>query len=122
MSSTNRAAVTYYLGDTDTYDFSAQFTNNLYASCDRTYTVIDVGTGTTADTSIFIINATTGILTIDSSDTNLHNSMYNLEIRAAIVSNNPASLIPSTFSVTLNYCKLTTLTIPIYSDIYYDIG
>jgi len=26
------------------------------------------------------------------------------------------------FEVTVNYCKLTTLTIPTYSDIYYDIG
>ena len=90
---------------------STYFSNTI-TECDRTfYLYSDSGLTTTADTGIFTIDSSTGIVSISSSDTSYSGNTYTLYVTSVLTANNPDSKASSLLAIEIEPCLLEASTL-----------
>ena len=90
----------------------SSYFSNPTSGCDRTfYLYSNSGLTTTADTAIFNIDSSTGIVTISSNDATYSGNTYTLYIASVLTANNPSSKASSILTIYIKPCTLEASTL-----------
>lgn len=109
---------TYYISDTNNFEFSTYFNGNV-SNCAITYEAFsDSGMTIPITTPPFSISST-GVLTVSSNDPTLDSTIYSIYVAAYATDNSPSSKVACLMQFYFSGCKVNTAIIPTYNNVQY---